>query len=230
MRSVTPGPHTESRFRGGRMDKRDTQSNDIDTSQVTRVWQLPPSRSRPADAKSIRASRCCGPGFAARRRALATNDFSSYASPPACSRCCRGTRRCPLAAVERAAAAMLRSLSSSCERRTGRAAWSGSPGTNSGDFQKASCGGAGRSLDTLPGDSGREAFAWHHDFTRLRGEVLTGTASPSISTCFRPSDWPQLWFGSYARLCGRSQTWPSLRLKRWTVVSPSGMAITMSPF
>ncbi len=36
--------------------------------------------------------------------------------------------------------------------------------------------------------------------------------------------------GSYAELCGRSQTWPSSRLKRLTVASPSSMAATMSPF
>lgn len=74
-----------------------------------------------------------------------------------------------------------------------------------GGFPEGIVRGAGRSLDSLPGDSGREAFAWHHDFTRLRGEVLTGTASPSRLKCFRPLDRPQLWFGSYARLCGRSQ-------------------------
>ena len=36
--------------------------------------------------------------------------------------------------------------------------------------------------------------------------------------------------GSYAELCGRSQTWPSSRLKRLTVASPSSIAATMSPF
>lgn len=82
MRSVTPGPHTESRFRGGRMDKRDSQPNDTDTSRVTRVWQLSMSRSGPVHTKSNRASRCFGPSFAARHRALATNDLSSYASAP----------------------------------------------------------------------------------------------------------------------------------------------------
>ena len=36
--------------------------------------------------------------------------------------------------------------------------------------------------------------------------------------------------GSYAALCGSSQTWPSLRWKVLTVASPSIMAATISPF
>src|SRR5690606_19012043 len=36
--------------------------------------------------------------------------------------------------------------------------------------------------------------------------------------------------GSYASLCGISQTWPSLRLKVLTVASLSSRAATMSPF
>ena len=36
--------------------------------------------------------------------------------------------------------------------------------------------------------------------------------------------------GWYAELCGSSHTWPSSRLKRLTVASPSSIAATMSPF
>lgn len=212
------------------MDKRDNQSNDTDTSQVTRVWQLPPSRSRPADAKSIRASRCCGPGCAPGVvRWPRTTSARTPLRQPACD-VVAGRAGAPSRAWSGQAAAMLRSSARPASAVLAMRPGQGRRGRVRGISSRHRCGGASRSLDTLPGDPGREAFALHHDFTRLRGEASTGTASPSRSKCFRPLDWPQLWFGSYARLCGRSQAWPSLRLKRWTVFSPSGMAITMSPF